>query len=143
MSQTIGRPVLLSLSRVIESDKKSYYNALEQAQKSNEITLWVKYFIDVILKSQEQAISLVDFVLKKSKFFDRFKDALNERQIKVVKQMLDAGVEGFAGGMSAKKYMSITKVSKATVIRDLQHLLEVEVLITEGGGRSTHYILNI
>ncbi|PSR56641.1 DUF4172 domain-containing protein [Adhaeribacter arboris] len=143
LSQTIGRPVLLSLSRTIEADKKSYYNALERAQKSNEITLWIKYFVDVILKSQEQAISLVDFVLKKSKFFDRFKGVLNERQIKVVRRMLDAGVEGFAGGMSAKKYMSITKASKATATRDLQHLLELEVLILEGGGRSTHYILNI
>ena len=43
LSQTIGRPVLLSLSRTIEADKKSYYNALEQAQRSNDISLWVQY----------------------------------------------------------------------------------------------------
>lgn len=143
LSQTIGRPVLLSLSRTIEADKKSYYNALEKAQRSNEITAWIKYFVGVILNSQEQAINLVNFILKKSKFFDRFKDVLNERQTKVVRRMLEAGPDGFEGGMSAKKYMSITKASKATATRDLQHLLELEVLILEGGGRSTHYILNI
>ena len=38
ISQTLGRPVLLSLSRTIEADKKSYYSALGDAQKSNEIT---------------------------------------------------------------------------------------------------------
>ncbi|MDQ3845074.1 MAG: DUF4172 domain-containing protein, partial [Bacteroidota bacterium] len=31
LSQTLGRPVLLSLSRTIEADKKAYYHALEQA----------------------------------------------------------------------------------------------------------------
>jgi Fic family protein len=143
LSQTLGRPVLLSLSRTIEADKKSYYNALERAQKSNEITLWINYFIHVILKSQEQAIRLVDFILKKSKFFDRFKQSLNERQIKVVRRMLDAGPDGFEGGINARKYMSITKASKATATRDLQNLSEMGVLVIEGGGRSTHYILNI
>jgi len=143
LSQTLGRPVLLSLSRTIEADKKAYYNALEQAQKSNDITSWVIYFVSVILKSQQQAISLVDFILKKSKFFDRFNNSLNERQIKAVRRMLDAGPEGFEGGMNARKYISITKASKATATRDLQQLLELGAFIQEGGGRSTRYILNI
>ncbi|MFD3000306.1 Fic family protein [Pontibacter toksunensis] len=143
LSQTLGRPVLLSLSRTIEADKKAYYNALEQAQKSNDITSWVIYFVSVILKSQQQAISLVDFILKKSKFFDRFNNPLNERQIKAVRRMLDAGPEGFEGGMNARKYISITKASKATATRDLQHLLELGAFVQEGGGRSTRYIINI
>ncbi len=143
LSQTLGRPVLLSLSKTIEADKKSYYHALEQAQKSNNITLWIHYFVNVVLKAQEQAVSLVNFILKKSKFFDRFKNALNDRQIKVIRRMLDAGPEGFEGGMNARKYISITKTSKATATRDLQHLLEFGALLQEGGGRSTRYILNI
>jgi Fic family protein len=143
LSQTLGRPVLLSLSRTIEADKQSYYQALEQAQKSNDLTLWITYFVEIILKAQAQAITRVHFILKKSKFFDRFKDVLNERQIKAVRKMLDAEPDGFEGGMSAKKYMSITHASKATATRDLQHLLELEVLTLAGGGRSTHYMLNI
>ncbi len=143
LSQTLGRPVLLSLSKTIEADKKSYYGALEQAQKSNEITPWIKYFVSVVLKAQEQAISLVDFILKKSKFFDRFKEFLNERQIKVIRRMLDAGPEGFEGGMNARKYTSITKTSKATATRDLQQLLKLGALVQEGGGRSTRYQLYI
>jgi Fic family protein len=109
LSQTIGRPVLLSLSQTIEADKKSYYNALEQAQKSNDITAWIKYFVTVTVEAQKHALQSVDFILKKTKFFDRFKIRLNERQLKVVRKMLDAGPEGFEGGMSAKKYISITK----------------------------------
>lgn len=143
LSQTIGRPVLLSLSMTIEADKRSYYNALEQAQKSNEITPWVNYFVAVTIEAQKQARQVIDFILKKSKFFDRFKEALNDRQVKVIRKMLDAGPEGFEGGMSANKYISITKTSKATATRDLQHLFELGILLSEGGGRSTHYRLNI
>lgn len=143
LSQTLGRPVLLSLSRTIEADKKSYYSALERAQRSNEITDWVKYFADTTLAAQGQARELIDFVLKKTKFFDRFAAELNERQLKAVKRMMAAGPGGFEGGMNAKKYMAITKTSKATATRDLQHLADAGALIVEGGGRSTRYVLNV
>lgn len=143
LSQTIGRPVLLSLSQTIEADKKSYYKALEQAQRSNNITGWIKYFVSITFDAQKKAKDFIDFILKKAAFFDRYKNTLNERQLKVVKKMLDTGPEGFKGGMSAKKYMSITKTSKATATRDLQYLLESEVLKSQGGGRSKHYTINI
>lgn len=142
LSQTLGRPVLLSLSRTIEADKKSYYGALEKAQRDNQITEWIKYFVSTTLEAQKQARVLIDFILKKTKFFDRFKDELNERQLKVIRKMMDAGPEGFEGGMNANKYMSITKASKATATRDLQYLAEIEALFSQGGGRSTRYYLN-
>jgi Fic family protein len=143
LSQTIGRPVLLSLSRTIEADKRSYYKALENGQQSNNITPWVKYFLETTLRAQQQAKQLVDFILQRTKFFDRFKDQLNERQLKVIKRMFEAGIEGFQGGMNAKKYMAIAKASKATATRDLQSLAEMNAFMVEGGGRSTHYILNL
>lgn len=143
LSQTIGRPVLLSLSQTIEADKKAYYSALETAQRSNEITPWMEYFIGTILKAQIQAKNLIDFTLKKTKFFDQYKERLSERQLKAINKMLDAEPNGFEGGMTANKYLSITKTSKATATRDLQILTEMGVLIQQSGGRSTHYILNI
>ncbi|MEX6686151.1 Fic family protein [Danxiaibacter flavus] len=143
LSQTIGRPVVLSLSRTIEADKKCYYNALKEAQKSTDITNWIKYFTKTLLSAQRETKQLIEFTLTKSRFFDRHKEVLNERQLKVINKMLDAGPEGFKGGMTAKKYMSITKSSKATATRDLQLLLETKALRVEGGGRSTNYSLNI
>ena len=82
-------------------------------------------------------------MLEKTRFFDRFKDKLNKRQLKVIGKMLEAEPEGFMGGMTAKKYISITKASKATVTRDLQELVEMNVLLPQGGGRSIHYIIKI
>lgn len=143
LSQTMGHPVLLSLSQTIEANKKSYYQALEKAQRSNQVTGWVIYFVNIILQAQVQAKELIGFTLKKAKFFDRFKSQMNERQLKVIGKMLNEGPKGFEGGMTAKKYIAITKASKPTATRDLQELAATGVLLTKGGGRNTHYILNL
>lgn len=143
LSQSIKRPVLLSLSKAIESNKKVYYQALEKAQSSIDITPWIKYFVETTLEAQIQAEGLIEFTLKKAKFFDQYKDQLSERQLKVVRRMLEEGLQGFEGGMTAKKYEGITKVSKATATRDLQELSEMGVFVLFGGGRSTRYELNL
>ena len=143
LSQGIGRPVLLSLSRAIEADKKGYYDALQEAQRSIEITPWLSYFLHMTLEAQKQAEQLIDFTLKKAKFFDRFEGGLNERQLKVVRRMLEEGPNGFEGGMNARKYVSIATTSQATATRDLQELAEKRVFIPTGGGRSTRYMLNL
>jgi len=61
--------------------------------------------------------------------------------IKVINRMLDEGPDGFDGGMNARKYVGITKVSKATATRDIQQLVELGVFerFGEAGGRSTRY----
>jgi len=141
--QTAGRPLLLSLSQIIESGKSDYYKGLEQAQRSNEISAWIRYFVDVVVRATLWARNTVEFTLKKSRFFDFFKDHLNERQTKAIRRMMDAEPERFTGGMTAKKYMSITKASKATATRDLQHLVELNILMPSGAGRSVHYGLNM
>lgn len=75
--------------------------------------------------------------------FDRWKDDLNARQNQILRRMLEEGPQGFEGGMSAKKYMVITGASKATATRDLQDLADKGVLVPTGGGRSTHYTVNL
>jgi Fic family protein len=116
---------------------------LKEAQKSLEITDWVVYFAKVIKDAQIEAVEIVRFSLQKTKFFDIFQNQLNEREMKAVKKMFDAGTERFEGGMTAKKYVSINQISKATATRDLQHLAEIGVLLTQGGGWNIHYELNL
>jgi len=77
------------------------------------------------------------------KFFDKYGTLLNERQLKVVKRMLEEGPNGFAGGMNAQKYSGLCKVSKATATRDLQHLADIKAFLATGRGRSTSYQVNI
>jgi Fic family protein len=63
------------------------------------------------------------------------------RQLKVINRMLENGTQGFEGGMTAKKYITIAKTSKATATRDLQHLYEIGVFQQIGAGRSVRYEL--
>lgn len=141
LSQGLGRPVLLSLSRAIEARRKEYYEALQSAQRSNETTAWIRWFAGIVLQAQQDAEDRIRFVLRKSRFFQHFEHELNERQLKVVHRMFEAGPEGFAGGMNARKYIALTGASKATATRDLQHLAQLGALVPTGGGRSTRYEL--
>ena len=76
-------------------------------------------------------------------FFDRYRGQFSERQLKAINRVLEEGAKGFEGGINASKYGAITKVSKATLTRDLQDLLVIGAIIPhgEGGGRSTRYQL--
>jgi len=143
LSQGLGYPAMLSLSHAIDGDKKAYYAALKTASRSNEITAWIKYFLNVILTAQNAVELQINFILKKFLFFRKFENQLNERELKVIKRMMQAGIKGYEGGMSAKKYMAMTNVSKATATRDLQHLYEIHALKQIGGGRSIRYELNL
>jgi Fic family protein len=143
LSQGLGRPALLSLSRSIDADRAGYYGALKQAQRSDDITDWVEWFVRMLLNAQVQAEVEIEFTLKKTRLFDRMGSQLNERQLKVVRRMLKEGPCGFDSGMTAKKYMAIAKATKPTATRDLQDLVTKGVFTPLGGGRSTHYQVNI
>ena len=67
---------------------------------------------------------------------------MNERQLKVLLRIFEFGVSGFEGGMTTRKYISITKTSRATAVRDLQDLVEKEILSQTGEGRSVRYKIN-
>lgn len=140
LAQGLGRPVLLSLSQEIEATKSRYYKEIEMAQRGLEVTSWVRYFVEVVLAAQISAEQKIEFTLKITQFFDRFASQLNPRQTKVVRRMLDEGPTGLEGGMSAKKYVALTKVSKATATRDLQYLVQIGVFRHCGGdGAGTRY----
>lgn len=142
-AQSIGHSVMLSMSTVIERNRKKYYAALKQAQSTLQINNWLVYFAQVLLEAQIETIQSVQFSLKKNQILNVHKADLNNREEKVLKKMFEAGSDGFEGGMTAKKYMSITKTSKATATRDLQHLTELGVLVVNGGGRSVYYELGM
>ncbi|QBN18948.1 Fic family protein [Flavobacterium nackdongense] len=143
LSESLNRPVLMSLSSTIEQNKKQYYESLKQAQRTLEITDWILYFSTLVLESQKNAKQNVLFTLGKTKFIDRFKNQMNERQNKAVLKMFENGFAGFEGGMTALKYVSITKTSRATATRDLQDLAEKSILIPKGEGRSRSYDLHL
>ena len=54
--------------------------------------------------------------------------------------MLDQGVDGYTGGMTTRKYASITKISRATAYRELIDLVEKDCIRPQQQkGRSSAY----
>ncbi|GHT39105.1 cell division protein Fic [Bacteroidia bacterium] len=143
LSESLGRQIIMSISQIIEKNKNRYYDELKKVQSTLEIDSWLLYFSELLIEAQQNAIDILAFSIKKTHFFDQFKAQLNGRQTKVINKMLDAGKDGFEGGMTAKKYISIAKTTKATATRDLQELAELNILTQNLAGRSTNYILNI
>jgi len=142
LSQGCGYPVVLSLSQAIDQDKPGYYQALQTASRTMEVTTWIHYFVQRVLLALQDMEKQIHFIVQKSHFFDQYAALLNERQLKVIKRMLQAGSKGFEGGMSAKKYIKIAETSKATATRDLQHLHAIHAFKQIGSGRGVRYELN-
>ncbi len=143
LSQSFKKPALLSLSYAIERNKKAYYSHLEASNKVMEITPWLLYFAEVIFQAQQYTQKRLEFLIAKTKFYDRFRGMLNPRQEKVITRMFYEGFEGFTGGLSTKNYQSIAKAPKATATRDLQDLVKKGALMVTGAARGTRYHLKL
>lgn len=143
LSGCLGEPTLIALSQTIEKKRKAYYNALENNNKGNEITDWLIYFAGTILDAQDYSLDRIDFLIEKTKLFDRARGKLNERQKKAIERMFREGLEGFKGGLSAENYISITGTPRATATRDLHDLAQKNILLKIGQLKSTRYHLNI
>jgi Fic family protein len=143
LSESLGKQVVMSISQTIEKNRTQYYTELQKAQITLEIDGWLRYFSQLLIEAQQEALDVLFFSVRKAQFYDRYGQLMNERQSKAVKRMMEAGKEGFEGGMTTKKYISIVRTTKSTATRDLQELSEHGILIRHSAGRSTNYVLNI
>lgn len=143
ITQSLGQPSLTAIAATILANRKSYYEALEAANKHNEITAWLAWFAAMGLEAQERTLAQIEFLIEKTKLLDRTKDKLNPRQSKALHRMLREGIEGFKGGLSASKYMTITQASSATATRDLAEMIDLKALVRTGEKRHTRYQLPI
>ena len=143
LAQGLGQPTLIALARTIGQNRKRYYEALEVASRTMEVTGWLTYFAETVLEAQQESLRLVSFTIAKARFYERFGDRLNERQAKVIGRMFREGPDGFKGGLSAENYLSITKTSRPTATRDLAELVKIGALTKTGERRYTRYRLNV
>lgn len=143
LSQGMKRPVLIAISKVLEKRKKEYYAALGDCNRTLNVRQWVEFFCSAILQAQKESLDQLFFLIEKSKMLNALSDQINPRQMKALLRMFGEGPQGFVGGMSAEKYIAITKASRATATRDLNDLVEKGALIKVGELRHTRYGLNL
>ncbi|HEU6454700.1 MAG TPA: Fic family protein [Roseateles sp.] len=136
---------LIRTSQRLLHGRNEYYEQLERAQHGGlDVTDWVLWFVHQVQVSCDEASRTVDDTLAKARFWmDHSNKALSERQRNVVNLLLDAGPNGFEGGMSTRKYESIAGTSRATASRELIELEHLKLLAQTGAGRSTRYYVNL
>lgn len=133
---------VFSLSAQILRERNSYYDVLERTQRGAlDITKWLSWFLEQVAAAAGTAEQTVAHTMAKARFWLKHQSThINERQRKVLNRLLDAGPDGFAGGINTRKYMSLTKTSRATAYRELTDLMEKGCLAPTGkGGRSSGY----
>ncbi|MBC5785112.1 Fic family protein [Ramlibacter sp. USB13] len=136
---------LVRISQRLLDQREAYYNELGRAQHGGlDVTPWMVWFVRQVRIAWEAASAVVDASLEKARFWTAHADApLNARQRKAVNALLDEGPGGFEGGMSTRKYVSLTSTSRPTASRELIELNALGVLKQWGAGRSTRYYVNL
>lgn len=129
-----------SMSSQIRLERKAYYDILEKSQRGSlDITEWLLWYLNCL----DKALSATDLTLKrilgKTKFWDKHaQTVINERQRLLLNKLLD----GFEGKLHSSKWAKIAKCSPDTALRDIQDLIQKNILKKESsGGRSTSYVL--
>jgi len=129
-----------SMSAQIRVERNKYYNILEKTQKGTlDVTEWMIWFLNCLkdaIKSSEQILARV---LYKQKFWNkRAAQILNNRQVLLLNKLLDE----FSGKLTSAKWAKIAKCSTDTALRDIQDLINKQILRKDtAGGRSTRYEL--
>ena len=120
-----------SISHQINKDKKQYYEILEKTQKGDcEITEWISWYLDCLLRSVEQADEILSRILNKAIFWQTHaQTAISERQ----RAVLNLYLEGYPGKLTAKNWAKHVKVSPDTAARDIKDLVEKVILVPQEG----------
>jgi len=129
-----------SMSAQIRLERKEYYSILEKTQKGTlDITEWLVWYLKCLGGAIKSSESILSKVLYKHKFWAQFgSETLNNRQTLLINKLLD----NFTGVLTTSKWAKITKCSQDTALRDIQDLMEKNILQkNRSGGRSTSYAL--
>ncbi len=137
---------IYSFSSQIMEERNAYYDVLEKCSKAGlDITEWLEWFLGCLIHAMEKSEIIIAKVLAKAEFWQMHSQTtLNDRQRKVINRLLDAGQGQFQGGLTTRKYASMTKASRATAFREISDLVDKKILAQnpQTKGRNVSYELN-
>lgn len=115
-----------NISSQINKDKKRYYDMLEKAQHGDgDLTEWIGWYARMLSVALDEAENIVSTTLNKSFFWQKVSSVpLSQRQT----DMLNLFLDGYEAKITSKTWASLAHCSKDTAIRDIQDLVEKEIL---------------
>ncbi|MBQ0120913.1 MAG: Fic family protein [Bacteroidales bacterium] len=130
-----------NVSSQINKDKKHYYDILERMQHGDgDITEWLVWYMQKLTEALDEAETIVTTILNKSFFWQKASSVpMTERQT----QMLNLFLDGYEAKITSKTWATLAKCSKDTAIRDIQDLLDKNILVEDipGAKRPSYSIV--
>ena len=130
-----------NVSSQINKDKNHYYDILERMQHGDgDITEWLVWYMQKLVEALDEAETIVTTILNKSFFWQKASSVpMTERQTKVLNLFLD----GYESKITSKTWATLAKCSKDTAIRDIQDLLDKNILVEDipGAKRPSYSIV--
>ena len=116
-----------NVSSQINKDKNHYYDILERMQHGDgDITEWLVWYMQKLVEALNEADSIVTTILNKSFFWQKVATVpMTERQT----QMLNLFLDGYEAKITSKTWATLAKCSKDTAIRDIQDLVDKNILV--------------
>ena len=130
-----------NVSSQINKDKNNYYDILERMQHGDgDITEWLVWYMQKLVAALGEADTIVTKILNKSFFWQKASAVpMTERQT----QMLNLFLDGYEAKITSKSWAALAKCSKDTAIRDIQDLVNKNILIEDipGAKRPSYSIV--
>ena len=130
-----------NVSSQINKDKNHYYDILERMQHGDgDITEWLVWYMQKLVEALDDAETIVTTILNKSFFWQKASSVpMTERQT----QMLNLFLDRYEAKITSKTWASLAKCSKDTAIRDIQDLVDKNILVEDipGAKRPSYSIV--
>lgn len=131
-----------SMSNQIFKEHKHYNEIIEKTQKgTSDITTYLLWFLDCFERALLASEKNLEIILDKSHFWEKHKfTSINERQRKIINFLYD-NYDKEVGFLRTSTYAKLADCSTDTALRDLQDLVEKEILKSENTGKKTIYLI--
>ena len=130
-----------NVSSQINKDKNHYYDILERMQHGDgDITEWLVWYMHKLVDALDEADTIVTTILNKSFFWQKASAVpMTERQMHLLNLFLD----GYEAKITSKTWATLANCSKDTAIRDIQDLVDKNILIEDipGAKRPSYSIV--
>ena len=77
MARMIGRPTMIPIAAQMQADRKHYYEVINTANKSLDITRWTSWFSETAVKAQNRGERMLAAVLTRSAIHRNLEPTLN------------------------------------------------------------------
>ena len=130
-----------TLNEQFLNDRDNYIQTLFKAQAGNgDLTEWILWFLNAMQKSIEDSKKEIAGALKKMQFLQKNQQAdLSGRERKIIEAVWNGELPAV---FSVKEVAAFTGTSHDSALRDIQDLIQKEIVRPENkGGRSQKYSL--